>query len=72
MPPPAYRGIGQRCGRASISLGCHHYTFAAALLRALIEAAVARRAVLLCVYDAPMPAPLTLASGERTSFSPRR
>lgn len=54
----AYWSIGTGCGQPSTSLGCHDDTFAASLLRAVVDARAEDRPVLLCVYDAPLPAPL--------------
>ena len=42
-------------------LGCNDWTFAAALLQAFAETNAEMRPTLLCVYDAPLPAPLDKA-----------
>lgn len=39
-------------------LGAHDWTWAAALLKAMVEVAAEGAAVLLCCYDHPLPAPL--------------
>lgn len=63
----AYWSIGTGCGQPSTSLGCHDNTFAASLLRTVVDARAEDRPVLLCVYDAPLPAPLDAV--RRTSVS---
>ncbi|MFO1035837.1 MAG: beta-ketoacyl synthase chain length factor [Geminicoccaceae bacterium] len=52
----AYWGIGRADMSSSVTVACHDDTFAASLLHAAARAV--REPVLLCVYDAPMPAPL--------------
>ena len=53
-----YWSIGTGSGRPATCLGCHDWTFAASLMKAVAECAAEREPVLLCVYDVPMPAPL--------------
>ena len=53
-----YWSIGTRSDRPATCLGCHDWTFAAALMKAVAECAAEQEPVLLCVYDVPMPAPL--------------
>ncbi|HSE77132.1 MAG TPA: beta-ketoacyl synthase chain length factor [Alphaproteobacteria bacterium] len=53
-----YWGIGTGSRADTTSIGCHDFTFGATMLQAAAEVASQRRAVLACVYDAPMPEPL--------------
>jgi len=53
-----YWSIGQGSTAAADCLGCHDATASAAVLKAAAEAAVERAPVLLCAYDAALPAPL--------------
>ena len=53
-----YWSIGTGSGSAATCLGCHDWTFGAALMAAVAECAAERAPVLLCVYDVPMPPPL--------------
>ena len=53
-----YWSIGTGSRRPATCLGCHDWTFGAALMKAAAECAAEREPVLLCVYDVPMPAPL--------------
>ena len=53
-----YWSIGTGSGRPATCLGCHDWTFAAALMKAVAECGVERAPVLLCLYDVPMPSPL--------------
>ena len=53
-----YWSIGTGSGRPATCLGCHDWTFAASLMKAVAECAAEQEPVLLCVYDVPMPAPL--------------
>jgi Beta-ketoacyl synthase, N-terminal domain len=55
-----YWCIGAGVQRPSVSIGCHDYTFAAALLEAATQTVVEREPTLLCVFDMPMPPPLGL------------
>ncbi len=53
-----YWSIGTGSSRPATCLGCHDWTFGAALMKAVAECAAEGEPVLLCVYDAPMPSPL--------------
>ncbi len=53
-----YWSIGTGSTAAANYLGCHDGTFAAALLKAVAEVVVENRALLLSVYDVPIPGPL--------------
>ena len=53
-----YWSIGTKSDRPATCLGCHDWTFGAALMKAVAECAAEREPVLLCLYDVPMPAPL--------------
>jgi hypothetical protein len=53
-----YWSISTGSQRASTCLACHDATAATALLMAMAEIETERRPLLLCVYDAPLPAPL--------------
>jgi hypothetical protein len=55
-----YWCIGAGVQRPSVSIGCHDYTFAAALLEAATQTVTEREPTLLCVFDMPMPPPLGL------------
>jgi hypothetical protein len=54
-----YWSITTGSQQASTCLTCHDATAATALLMALAEIETERRPLLLCVYDAPLPAPLS-------------
>ncbi len=54
-----YWSIGVRSTQPATCLGCNDWTVAAALLKAASEAVVERAPVLLCVYDLPLPDPLS-------------
>lgn len=53
-----YWSIGAGSMRPATCLGCHDWTFAASLMKAVAECEVEGEPVLLCVYDSPLPAPL--------------
>ncbi len=53
-----YWSIAQGGRQAATCLGAHDWTWAAALLKAMVEVAAEREPVLLCCYDHPLPAPL--------------
>ncbi|MGH7058023.1 MAG: beta-ketoacyl synthase chain length factor, partial [Acetobacteraceae bacterium] len=53
-----YWSIGAHSSPPIACIACHDSTFPAALLKAMAQAAVERRAVLLCAYDLPIPGPL--------------
>ncbi len=53
-----YWSIANASAAPASCLGCHDFTFAAALLKATAEVRVERAPVLLCVYDVPLPEPL--------------
>jgi hypothetical protein len=53
-----YWSIATSCRRPVTCLACHDFTWAAALLAAMAEVTTQAEAVLLCVYDHPMPPPL--------------
>lgn len=53
-----YWSIGAGSSQPATCVGCHDWTFAGALMKAVAECAVERAPVLLCLYDVPMPAPL--------------
>jgi hypothetical protein len=54
-----YWSIGVRSTQPATCLGCNDWTVAAAVLKAASEAVVERAPVLLCVYDLPLPDPLS-------------
>jgi hypothetical protein len=54
--PAGYWSIAAGCREPSVSIGAFDATVAATLLTAAVQAR--RRAVLVCVYDAPLPEPL--------------
>lgn len=54
-----YWGIAAGCTKPSVSLGGHDRVFATGLLHAAAQVAATRAPVLLCAYDAPLPAPLS-------------
>ena len=60
-------GVGSR--RPATCLGCHEDTFAASLLKAVAEVRVEGEPVLLCVYDAPVPAPLSAKRPTASAFA---
>jgi hypothetical protein len=64
--PPAYWAIGARAMGSSTSFGCWDDSFAAGLLHAAAKASARPEPVLLCVYDAPLPPPLSAV--RRTEF----
>lgn len=49
-------------------IACHDSTFSAALLKAMAQVVVEDRAVLLCVYDLPIPGPLGLKRETSCAF----
>ena len=53
-----YWSIGTASNRPATCLGCHDWTFAASLMKAVAECQAEREPVLLCVYDVPMPSPV--------------
>jgi hypothetical protein len=53
-----YWSIGVGSAQPATCIGCHDYTFAAALIAAASEATVEQQPVLLCIYDIPLPEPL--------------
>jgi Beta-ketoacyl synthase, N-terminal domain len=53
-----YWSIATGSQQATTCLACHDATAAAALLKAMADVQTERRPLLLCVYDAPLPAPL--------------
>lgn len=53
-----YWSIATGCQQPVTCLACHDFTWPAALLAAMAEVTTQREAVLLCVYDHPMPTPL--------------
>lgn len=53
-----YWSIGHGSREPATCLGAHDATWAASLLKAGVEMAAEGEAVLLCVYDHPLPAPL--------------
>ncbi len=63
-----YWSIGTGANRAASCLGCGDATAAAALLRAGAEVAAEGGPVLLCLHDAPMPAPLSRVRPNRFIF----
>jgi len=56
--PAGYWSIGTGSAQPVSCLGCHDFTFAAALLKAMAQVCVERVSTLLCVYDVPLPVPL--------------
>jgi hypothetical protein len=63
-----YWSIATASQQASTCLACHDFTAATALLMALTEIQTESRPVLLCVYDAPLPAPLDARRPTRGAF----
>jgi hypothetical protein len=53
-----YWSIAQGSRQAANCLGAHDWTWAASLLKAIVEVAAEREPVLLCCYDHPLPPPL--------------
>jgi hypothetical protein len=53
-----YWSIATASAQPITCVGCHDFTWPAALLTAMAEVATHREPVLLCVYDHPMPTPL--------------
>lgn len=53
-----YWAMGAQSRQPVTCLGGHAGTFAATLLKALVEVAEEQSPVLMCVYDVPLPAPL--------------
>lgn len=62
-----YWSIGQGSRAPADSLAAHDAGFAIGLLKALAEVTVERAPVLFCLFDAPMPFPLSAC--RRTDFS---
>jgi hypothetical protein len=58
-----YWSIATSCRQPVTCLACHDFTWPASLLAAMAEVTVHEEAVLLCVYDHPMPAPLDAKRG---------
>lgn len=56
--PSGYWSIGAGSAHAATSITAHDFTFGAALLKAAVQIAAERRAVLVAVYDDPLPEPL--------------
>lgn len=54
-----YWAMGARSHQPVTCLGAHAGTFAATLLKALAEVAEEQAPVLMCVYDVPLPEPLS-------------
>ena len=67
--PPAYWAIGARARGSSTSFGCWNDSFAAGLLHAVAKASARREPVLLCVYDAPLPPPLSAVRRTELPFA---
>ena len=63
-----YWSIGTKSDRPATCLGCHDWTFGAALMKAVAECAAEREPVLLCLYDVPMPSPLNAKRPTEGSF----
>jgi hypothetical protein len=61
-----YWSIGTCSMQPVTCLACHDWTFATALVQAVASCRAQHRAVLLCVYDAPIPLPL--GAGRHTEF----
>jgi hypothetical protein len=53
-----YWSIATASQQPATCLGCHDASFAAGLLKAMVEVACDERPVLLCAYDHPLPAPM--------------
>jgi hypothetical protein len=53
-----YWSIATASAQPVTCIACHDFTWAAGLLTAMAEVATHQEAVLLCVYDHPMPTPL--------------
>lgn len=56
-----YWSIGTGTRQPCTSIGCHDFTFAAALLKAALQVTCENRPVLLAVFDIPFPEPLNSA-----------
>ena len=54
-----YWSIGVGSQRPATCLGCHDWTFGASLMKAVAECETEGEPVLLCVYDVPMPPPIS-------------
>ena len=53
-----YWSIANGSRQPATCLGAHDWTWAASLLKAVVEVAAERQPVLLCCYDHPLPSPL--------------
>lgn len=53
-----YWSIAMGSQQPATCLGCHDWTWAASLLKAMVDVACDREPVLLCCYDHPLPPPL--------------
>jgi hypothetical protein len=67
--PPAYWAIGAKAMGSSTSFGCWDDSFAAGLLHAAAKASARQEPVLLCVYDAPLPPPLSAVRPTALAFA---
>lgn len=65
----AYWSIGSACRANSTSIGGFDDTFASALLHAAMQVVALRQPVLLCVYDAPLPFPLSSVRATRAPMA---
>lgn len=63
-----YWSIANASAAPASCLGCHDFTFAAGLLKAMAEARVERSPVLLCAYDVPLPHPLAASRPIASAF----
>ena len=63
-----YWSIAMASQRPTTCLGCHDWTFAASLMKAVAECETEQEAVLFCVYDVPLPPPLAASRPTSGTF----
>jgi hypothetical protein len=56
--PSGYWSIGHRSRQPCTSIAAHDWTFAAVLMKAMMQVEVERRPVLMAAFDLPLPPPL--------------
>ncbi len=63
-----YWSIATASQQPATCLGCHDWTWAAALLKAMVDVASDNEPVLLCCYDHPLPPPLAALRPTTSAF----
>lgn len=63
-----YWSIAHGSRQPATCLGAHDWTWAASLLKAMVEVAATKEAVLLCCYDHPLPPPLDVLRPTGAAF----